>query len=47
MSATTVVSPPAARHYRLGDVVRSERTKFLSLRSTRWILAGFPVASTR
>ena len=45
MSATTVVSPPAAPHYRLGDVVRSERTKFLSLRSTRWILAAFPVAA--
>ena len=45
MSVTTFVSPPAAPHYRLGDVVRSERTKFLSLRSTRWILAAFPVAA--
>lgn len=32
-----------AGHYRFVDVVRSEWTKFVSLRSTRWILAGFLV----
>jgi len=30
-------------HYRFADVVRSEWTKFVSLRSTRWILVGFLV----
>ena len=32
-----------ADHYRLGDVVASEWTKFVSLRSTRWILVAFVV----
>jgi ABC-type transport system involved in multi-copper enzyme maturation permease subunit len=42
---TTAVLTPgrSADHYRLGDVVRSEWTKFTSLRSNRWILAGFAV----
>jgi hypothetical protein len=33
----------SADHYRLGDVVASEWTKFTSLRSTRWILVAFAV----
>jgi ABC-2 type transport system permease protein len=42
MSAA-IASLPSADHYRLGDVVRSEWTKFISLRSTRWILLAFAV----
>jgi hypothetical protein len=45
MTASTIVSQPAAGHYRLRDVIRSEWTKFMSLRSTRWTLAIFPVAA--
>jgi ABC-2 type transport system permease protein len=30
-------------HYRLPDVVRSEWTKFVSLRSSRWMLVAFPI----
>lgn len=34
---------PAGDNYRLADVVRSEWTKFISLRSSRWTLMAFPV----
>jgi hypothetical protein len=46
MSATTATTTTATTdvgHYRFADVVRSEWTKFVSLRSTRWILVGFVV----
>jgi len=33
----------ARKHYRLGDIVRSEWTKFASLRSSRWTLIVFAV----
>lgn len=39
------ISHRAGGHYRLSDAVRSEWTKFLSLRSTRWTLLLFPLAS--
>ena len=40
-TTTTITAGPG--HYRFGDVVRSEWTKFVSLRSTRWVLAAFVV----
>ena len=42
---TAVISQQrrSADHYRFADVVRSEWTKFTSLRSTRWTLAAFAV----
>lgn len=43
ITAATASAAPAAGHYRFADVVRSEWTKFTSLRSTRWVLAGFVV----
>ena len=45
MTTATTLAPavPAADRYRFGDVVRSEWTKFVSLRSTRWILVAFAV----
>lgn len=42
MSTIAIVRPPRD-HYRLIDVVRSEWTKFASLRSSRWTLVGFAV----
>lgn len=44
---STRLAPPPARagSYRPSDAVRSEWTKFLSLRSTRWTLGLFPVAA--
>jgi hypothetical protein len=39
---TTLPAIPHGR-YHLADVVRSEWTKFLSLRSSRWTLVAFPV----
>ena len=32
-------------HYGLADVVRSEWTKFISLRSSRWTLGAFPIVA--
>jgi ABC-2 type transport system permease protein len=40
MSISATVHRPGER-YRLGDVVRSEWTKFVSLRSSRWTLVAF------
>lgn len=45
MTTTTDLRRPAGDHYRLLDVVRSEWTKFASLRSSRWTLAAFAVTS--
>jgi ABC-2 type transport system permease protein len=39
----TATVPEARDHYQLGDVVRSEWTKFSSLRSSRWTLIVFAV----
>jgi ABC-2 type transport system permease protein len=41
-TAIAITGEPGAR-YRLRHVVRSELTKFLALRSTRWTLFAFPV----
>ena len=43
MTIAVPTSRRTADHYRLPDVVRSEWTKFTSLRSSRWTLAGFVV----
>jgi ABC-type transport system involved in multi-copper enzyme maturation permease subunit len=43
MSTAVVARGRSADHYRLADVVRSEWTKFVSLRSTRWTLGAFAV----
>jgi len=43
MTTATLAPDRSADHYGLGDVVRSEWTKFISLRSTRWTLAAFAV----
>lgn len=39
--STTAKMRDAIDHYRLGDVVRAEWTKFASLRSSRWTLVVF------
>jgi ABC-2 type transport system permease protein len=41
--AATIQVHPTADHYRFADVVRSEWTKFFSLRSSRWTLVAFAV----
>jgi ABC-2 type transport system permease protein len=41
---TTLPEIPVGR-YRFADVVRSEWTKFVSLRSSRWTLIAFPVTA--
>jgi hypothetical protein len=43
MTATILAQARSADRYSLADVVRSEWTKFFSLRSTRWTLAAFAV----
>ncbi|MGH2719496.1 MAG: ABC transporter permease, partial [Actinomycetota bacterium] len=45
MSTRLAVPPAQAGSYTLADAVRSEWTKFVSLRSTRWTLAIFPIAA--
>ncbi|HEU5002331.1 MAG TPA: ABC transporter permease [Actinomycetota bacterium] len=45
MTTTTLTHRPPASSYGIGDGVRSEWTKFMSLRSTRWTLALFPVTA--
>ena len=41
MTTTTMPAARKANGYRLTDVVRSEWTKFISLRSSRWTIAVF------
>jgi hypothetical protein len=44
MTTVAIASMPhPAGHYRLRNVIRSEWTKFVSLRSTRWTLVAFAV----
>jgi ABC-2 type transport system permease protein len=43
MTAITTPSRRSADHYRLADIARSEWTKFISVSSSRWILAAFIV----
>jgi ABC-2 type transport system permease protein len=43
MTTATALAAAPQGHYRLADVVRSEWTKFISLRSSRWTLVAFPI----
>jgi ABC-2 type transport system permease protein len=44
-TTATTLGPGLDGRYRLGHAIRSEWTKFTSLRSTRWTLVSFPLAA--